>query len=73
MLSILERHFGRARKLGEILRDISSLSNEQLTKTFEIENKEKEGKLLGEILLREGSIEEKDLHKALSIQKNREQ
>ena len=71
VLSILEKHFERERKMGEILRDISSLSDEQLTKALDIQKKEKKRRLLGEILLDEGFIEEKEPRKSLSIQKIR--
>jgi len=56
ILSILEKHFERERKMGEILRDIGSFSEEQFTKALDIQKKEKKRRLLGEIL-DEGFIE----------------
>jgi len=72
ILSILEKHFQKEKRLGEILGDIGFLSDEELTKALDIQKKkEKKRKLLGEILLDEGFIEEKELRKSLSIQKNK--
>ncbi len=69
VLSILEEHFQRRKKVGEILRDITDLSDKQLNKVLEIQKKEKRKRLLGEILLDEGFIEEKALYKTLLLQK----
>jgi len=77
ILSIIEEHFERERRIGEILRDIGSLSEEQLAKALDIQEQEtrtmeKKRRLLGEILLDQGFIEEKDLRRSLSIQRSKE-
>ena len=69
VLSLVQDHFEKKKRLGEILRSISTLSNDQLNKALEIQQKEKKRRLLGEILLDEGFVEEKTLRKSLALQK----
>jgi len=71
ILSILQDYFEKKKRLGEILRSISVLSNNQLNKALEIQQKEKKRRLLGEILLDEGFIEEKTLRETLALQKTK--
>ena len=71
VLSVLQDYFEKKRRLGEILRSISGLSNDQLNKALEIQQKEKKRRLLGEILLDEGFIEEKTLTESLTLQKTK--
>jgi len=70
VLCILEKYFEKKKKVGEILCDIGSLTNEQLNKVLEIQQKEKKHRLLGEVLLDENFIDERDLERALSLQGN---
>jgi len=69
VLSLVQDHLEKKKRLGEILRSISTLSNDQLNKALEIQQKEKKRRLLGEILLDEGFVEEKTLRKSLALQK----
>ena len=71
VLSILQDYFEKKRRLGEILRSISGLSNDQLNKALEIQQKQKKRRLLGEILLDEGFIEEKILKESLALQETK--
>lgn len=69
VLSLVQDHFEKKKRLGEILRSISTLSNDELNKALEIQQKEKKRRLLGEILLDEGFVEEKILRESLVLQK----
>jgi len=71
VLFILQDYFEKKRRLGEILRSISDLSNDQLNKALEIQQKEKKRRLLGEILLDEGFVEEKTLRESLALQETK--
>lgn len=70
ILGILERYFIRGRKLGEILQDMDHLSPENLTEALEIQEEEDRKRFLGEILLTETFVKEKDLQNALIVQKH---
>lgn len=70
IFSILEKHFEKEKKIGEILCDIGFLNDEKLTRALEIQRKEKRHRLLGEILLDENFIDGGDLERALSLQGN---
>jgi len=70
VLCILEEYFERKKKVGEILCDIGSLTNEQLNEALKIQQREKKHRLLGEILVNKNFVDERDLERALSLQGN---
>jgi len=72
ILAILEQYFTRKKKIGEILQDIGCISREQLTGALEIQEQHRGNQLLGEILLNQSFIKEKDLQRALALQGNRD-
>jgi len=71
ILSLLNDYFEKRRQLGAILRSAAALSNNQLDKALEVQRKNRKGKLLGEILVDGGFIEEKTLREALFAQKTK--
>ena len=71
ILSILEDYFEKRRRLGGILRNAAALSSGQLDKALEIQRKDQKRRLLGQILVDEGFVEEKTLRETLSAQKTK--
>jgi len=71
VLSVLEDYFEKKKRLGAILRSVAALSNDQLNKALEIQKGEKKRRLLGEVLLEEGFVDEKTLRETLSLQKTK--
>ena len=71
ILSVLQDHFEKKRRVGAILRSVAALSNVQLNKALEIQKGEKKRRLLGEVLLDEGFVDEKTLRESLSVQKTK--
>jgi len=71
ILSVLEDYFEKKRRVGAILRSVAALSNDQLNKALEIQKGEKKRRLLGEVLLDEGFVDEKTLRESLSVQKTK--
>mgnify|MGYP006289884639 CR=1 FL=1 len=69
LLTILEEHFEAEKKVGEILKDLGALKREHLKDALNSQKDGKKDKLLGEIMLEEGYVEEIDLDRALRIQK----
>jgi len=69
LLSIIEEHFEKGRRLGEILVDLGVLSEDDLTDALELQRSEFAGKLLGEVLADERGIDEEDIRRALTIQR----
>lgn len=68
ILSILENYFEAEKRIGEILKDLGVLKREHLREALENQKDGKKDKLLGEIMLEEGCVEEIDLDRALQIQ-----
>jgi len=71
ILSVLQDYFEKKRRVGAILRSVAALSNDQLNKALEIQKGEKKRRLLGEVLLDEGFVDEKTLRESLSVQKTK--
>lgn len=69
ILSVLERYFEGEKRLGEILVDMGKLSREQIDDLLERQAESDEHRRLGEMLLEEGLVSEKDLQRALAVQK----
>jgi len=68
ILSILEEHFEREKKLGEILVDLGAVSQSDVEKGLELQKNTFTEKLLGEILVEEQGVEKEVLERALAIQ-----
>ena len=68
ILSILEEHFEREKKLGEILVDLGVLSHADLAKGLELQKTKFTEKLLGDILLEEELVAPDAVERALMIQ-----
>jgi hypothetical protein len=68
ILSILEEHFEREKRLGEILVDLGVLSHSDLAKGLELQKTKFADKLLGDILLEERLVEPEAVERALIIQ-----
>jgi hypothetical protein len=69
LLSIIEEHFEKGRRLGEILVDLGVLSEDALADALELQRTQFTGKLLGEVLAEERGIDEESIHRALTIQR----
>ncbi len=68
ILSILEKHFEREKRLGEILIDLGAVSHANLARGLELQKTKFADKLLGEILLEEELVAQDALEQALTIQ-----
>lgn len=68
ILSILEAHFEREKKLGEILVDLGVISHADLAKGLELQKSKFADKLLGDILLEERLVAPEAVERALIIQ-----
>lgn len=69
IIAMLEGHFTKGKKIGEILVSWGLLSEEELKKGLEIQKQQKHKPLLGEILLSEGFVKEIELKRALTMQR----
>ncbi len=70
ILTVLERYFEGEKRLGEILVDMGKLSDDQLDELIKKQQQADDHRRLGEMLLEEELVSEKDLHRALAIQKS---
>jgi len=68
VLSILEEHFEREKRIGEVLVDLGAVTPRQVEEALELQNRAKGARLLGEILLERGFVDERALTRALTIQ-----
>jgi len=73
ILSIIESYFEAEKRVGEILRDLDAVSNDEIQEGLEHQQEENSDERLGKILLDKGYVREVDLDKALSIQSRVEQ
>jgi len=69
LLSIIEEHFEKGRRLGEILIDLGVLSEADLAHALELQRETFVDKLLGDVLVDEQGIEEQSISRALTIQR----
>ena len=69
ILTVLERYFEGEKRLGEILVDMGKLSQERVDELIRRQQEADEHRRLGEMLLEEELVSEKDLHRALAVQK----
>lgn len=68
VISILEEHLVREKRLGEILVLLGDVHPEAVEKALEAQAKEKKGKRIGEILVEQGSVSPEAVERALLIQ-----
>jgi len=68
ILSLLEQHFEREKKIGEILQDMGFISLDELQEALELQKKEKKQRKLGQILKEKGIISEKHVQRAVGVQ-----
>ncbi len=68
VLSILEEHFEREKRIGEVLVDLGAVSPRQVEEALELQRQAKGARLLGEILVERGFVDEAALARALTIQ-----
>ena len=66
--SIIEAYFQADKKLGEILCDLGRLSPEKLRQATDIQKKEGGKRRLGQILVAEKMVTERDVRRALAMQ-----
>lgn len=68
LLSILEDHFEKEKRLGEILVDLGALSHSDLAKGLNLQKGQFAEKLLGDVLLEQELVEKEAVDRALIIQ-----
>ena len=68
ILSLIEEHYEKGRKLGEILLDLGVLSESALERALAAQRQESAKRLLGEILTDEAGISSHHIGRALEIQ-----
>ena len=68
ILSIIEAHFEKGRRLGEILVDLGVLSEADLAHALELQRETFANKLLGDVLVEEQGVEKQAVQRALTIQ-----
>ncbi len=66
LLTILEGYFEAENRVGEILRDMGVLNDDEIQRC--LDRQKEDDKMFGEILLEENYVTEIDLDRALSIQ-----
>jgi len=69
LLSIIEEHFEKGRRLGEILIDLDVLSEADLVRALDLQRETFTDKLLGDVLVEAQGIEEESIARALRIQR----
>jgi len=68
LLSIVEEHFEREKRLGEILVDLGALSHADLAKGLDLQESNFAEKLLGDVLLEQELVGKEAVDRALIIQ-----
>jgi histidinol phosphatase-like enzyme len=68
ILSILEEYFEAEKRIGEILRDMQAVEEEQVEKALNVQ-REKDDKRLGKIMVERDYVEKDQLTRALQAQK----
>ena len=67
ILSILEEYFEAEKRIGEILRDMQAVEEDQVEKALKVQ-REKEDKRLGKIMVERDYVEKDQLNRALQVQ-----
>jgi hypothetical protein len=73
ILSVLEEHYEREKKLGEILVDLGVVSPSDVQKSLELQKTTFTEKLLGEILAEQQGVDKQTIEHALMIQERAKQ
>jgi hypothetical protein len=68
ILSIIEEHFEKGCRVGEILVDLGVLSKADLAHALELQRDTFADKLLGDVLVSEHGVEEASIARALTVQ-----
>ena len=71
ILSILQDYLQKRKRLGTMLLNIAAISKDQLDRGLKIQQKQEKKRLLGEILLDQGFVQEKTLSESLALQKTK--
>ena len=67
ILSILEEYFEAEKRIGEILRDMQAVEEDQVEKALKVQQ-EKDDKRLGKIMVERDYVEKDQLNRALQVQ-----
>jgi len=68
IMSILEEHFERGKKLGEILVDMGVVEAREVEEALEEQKLANGSRLLGEILVKKGAVRDAAVKRALVVQ-----
>jgi len=68
IMSILEEHFERGKKLGEILVDMGVVEAREVEEALEEQKSANGSRLLGEILVKKGAVRDAAVKRALVVQ-----
>lgn len=68
IMSILEQHFERGKRLGEILVDMKAVTPRDVDEGLEEQRTSQAGRLVGEILVDKGRVTEEMVRRALIVQ-----
>lgn len=68
IMSILEEHFERGKRLGEILVDMGAVTAEDIEEALEEQRTSPRPRKLGEILVEKGRVEDGLVRRALVVQ-----
>lgn len=68
ILSILEEHFERDRRIGEILVDLGQVTPQEVEEALEVQRTMNGNRPLGEILVDKGLVDDEAVKRALTIQ-----
>lgn len=69
ILSIIEEHFEKGHRLGEILVDLGVLSEDELLQALTLQKETFADKLLGDVLISEQEVGKEAIARALTIQR----
>ena len=70
ILTILETYFHRDERIGQILVDMGKITGSQLDDALVIQEKMGDQRPLGQILIEEGFVGQKEILRAITIQNN---
>lgn len=68
LLNILEEHFEAEKRVGQILKDMRAVDEEQVQQALARQRETEEDKRIGRIMVEKGYVEEDQLNRALEVQ-----
>ncbi len=68
IMSILEQHFERGKRLGEILVDMKAVTPRDVDEALQEQSTSQAGRLVGEILVDKGRVTEEMVRRAVIVQ-----